>query len=448
MNLRELENKKILILGFQKEGRDTLSFLRDRFPNKEIGIADHEKKEIGDKKRLELHFGKSCLEAVPKYDVIFKTPGIPVRKIKPFMQKGQELTSQDKFFLENCPGTIVGVTGTKGKGTTCSLIYNILKGTDKKVYLVGNIGEPRLAYLKKATPQDIFIQEFSARQLQLIKKSPHIAIFLNLYEAHLDFYEDFKEYKRAKEKITLFQKKSDYFIYNKDQKGIASIARRTRAQKIGFSLEKKADCFLKDEEVFWRQEKIIAIKQVPLHGRFNLENVMAAVCAGKLLKVRTQAIQKGVKEFRGLRHRLERVGEYKGIIFYNDSLATLPEPVMFALDTFADKVQTLILGGYEAGQKFEALAQKISDLNIKNIILFPPTGKRIKKLLKSEAGKIRVFETDDMMEAVKICFNNTDKDRICLLSPAAPSFGVFKNYKERGELFKKYVKEYAGKTAN
>lgn len=443
MKIKKLKNKKILILGFGKEGKNTLIFLRKLFPDKKIMVADKVEKSIPDKKNLELFWGDNYLKAIPFSDVIFKTPGIPLNKIRPLIKKGQIVTSQDRLFLENCPGTIIGITGTKGKGTTASLAHNILKKGGRNSYLVGNIGEPRLTYLDKAQPQDIFIQEFSARQLQLVKNSPHISVFLNFYQAHLDYYKSLKEYKKAKQKITLFQKKEDYLIYNKDQEEVRTIAQKTKAEKISFSLKSKADCRLQDKTLVWRGKSIIKREQVPLLGDFNLYNVMAAISIGKLLAIKNSAIKKGIEEFKPLPHRLERVGKYKEIVFYNDSLATLPEPVIAALNSLSHRVQTLILGGYEAHQNFQKLAKTITKLNIENVVLFPPTGERIKKRINQAGGRdINFLETKSMKKAVRFCFVNTKKGKIVLLSPAAPSFGVFKNYKDRGEQFKKWVKHY------
>ncbi len=443
MKIKELKNKKILILGFGKEGKNTLLFLKKIFPGKKIMIADQNKKEIQNQNELELFWGENYLEAIGHSDVIFKTPGIPLRKVQPLMQEEQILTSQDKLFLENCPGTIVGITGTKGKGTTASLVHNIVKESGKTSYLVGNIGEPRLTHLQNARPEHIFIQEFSARQLQLVERSPHIAVFLNLYPAHLDYYENLQEYKEAKQRITLFQRKNDYFIYNGDQKEVREIAQNTKAQKISFGLKGKADCYLRSKTLVWKNKNIIGVEQVPLIGEFNLYNVMAAISVGKLLGLPSSVVRKGIKDFKPLPHRLERVGKYKEITFYNDSLATLPEPVIAALEALGHKVQTLILGGYETRQRFKGLAEIIAQSKIKSIVLFPPSGKRVKRNIKEAVTEdINFLETESMKQAVRFSFDNTEKGKIVLLSPAAPSFGVFKDYKDRGEQFKKWVEYY------
>ena len=302
--------------------------------------------------------------------------------------------------------------------------------------------------------EEIFIYELSAQQLQNLKISPPIAIFLNLYQAHLDHFQNFQEYQEAKETIALFQKKDDYFIYNADEAELRRLAKKNKAVKIAISLEKEADGYLKDNWLYWREEKIIEVKEIPLVGRFNLYNVLAAIASAKLLGVSTESIRKGIKEFRALPHRLEFIGRFRGIDFYNDSLATLPEPAMFAIEAFDKRLETILLGGHEAGQNFKGLAKKILESEIKNIILFLPTGARIKKEIekivqeekREERGKeINYFFVENMEEAIKIVFNKTGQEKVCLLSPASPSFGVFRDYKERGELFKKYIEIYGQK---
>lgn len=462
MTLKNLQNKKILILGLGKEGADTFSFLRQAFPEKILGLADEKEmselepkiqKKINNDQQLVLHLGKNYLQSLADYEVIFKTPGIPLSEISPFLKKNQIITSQAGFFLENCPGKIIGITGTKGKGTTVSLLHEILKTAGLKSFLVGNIGEPVLSYLKSAEKHDIFVYEFSSHQLQNLKVSPHIAGFLNLYQAHFDYFKNMEEYQKSKESITLFQNKNDWFIYNQDQEVLKRLAKKTKAQKICISLEsRRADCHFDDGWLFWQGQKIIQASEIPLIGRFNLYNVMMAISAAKLLKIENKIIKEAIKQFRALPHRLELVGEFNGIGFYNDSLATLPEPVIFAIDALGDKIQTIILGGHNAGQDFKPLARKILESKIKTIIFFPPAGQRIYQEIlkigegnsefKKRAPAIKYFFADDMEKAVSIVFENTSQEKVCLLSPACPSFGVFKDYEDRGEQFKKYIREY------
>ena len=304
MLINGLENKKILILGFGREGRDTFKFLRKLFPKKKIGIADQK-------------FDKNYLKKLDGYDVIIKTPGIPF-KILPKAVLGK-ITTQTEIFFENPPGTIIGVTGTKGKSTTASFIYQTLKKAGLKAYLIGNIGQPVLSFLKKADSQSVFVYELSAHQLFHLKKSPHIAVLLNIYPEHLDYYRSFKEYAQAKANITKFQTEKDWLIYNIQDPLVKKISRKSKAQKI------------------------------PIRGKYYELDMAAAKAVAKIFKIPE------LKKFKFLPHRLEFVGKFKSISFYNDSLSTIPETTMEALDFLGEKVQTLILGGFDRGLNFKKL---------------------------------------------------------------------------------------------
>lgn len=434
MKLNQLKNKSILILGFAKEGKDSYLALRklratgDWRPSKALGIADRKQ-------------NKNYLKKVKNYDLIIKSPGIPLRIVKPFLKKGAKIISQTEIFFENCPGTIIGVTGTKGKGTTACLIYQILKRKGLRVKLVGNIGKPVFQVLLKAKKEDIFVYELSSHQLQNLKKSPKIAVFLNLYPAHLDYFRNFQNYKKAKKNITLNQTKKDFFIYNSDEKFLKEIAKKTKAKKIPFGIKKLKEL-----------KKIIPRKEIPLKGDFNLLNVLASVLVAEIFDIPEKTIRAALKSFKSLAHRLEFVGKYKGIEFYNDSLATIPQSTIAALDGLGAsgaRVKTLILGGSENGVDFSLLAKKILKINVKTLIfLSPGTGEKIWQeiqLKKKKGDSVKSFFVSSMAEAVKKAYQTTKKGKICLLSPAAPSFNLFQDYEERGNLFKKFVKAYAKK---
>ncbi|MDO8474516.1 MAG: UDP-N-acetylmuramoyl-L-alanine--D-glutamate ligase [bacterium] len=428
MHLNELGSKKILILGFAREGQDTLLFLRRKFPKKIIGIADQEELSFNfgsSRNKVKVHTGKNYLKTLKRYDIIIKSPGISPRVIAPFITKKQVIISQTEIFFEECQGTIIGVTGTKGKSTTSSLIYQVLKSRGLKVHLVGNIGEPVLQFLEKTGPNDIFVYELSSFQLTNLKKSPHIAVFLNVYPEHLDYYGGkFEDYTNAKANITKYQTQTDFLIYNAKDSLVAKIAKGSKAQKIPFTPKKDKNPWITSSE--------------------------PAILIGKLFGIPQKKIQQAIRNFKPLPHRLERVGEWKGITFYNDSLATIPEATCAALDLLGPKVHTLIAGGFDRGLTFRKLGKKIQKSSIKTLILFPTTGEKIASSIRKSAssadGPPQCFFAKTMEEAIRLSYSHTPKGKICLLSPAASSFNMFKDYKDRGEQFTKLAKRYGEKT--
>ncbi len=446
-------NKKILILGLGREGLDNFRFFRKLFPKKVIEIGDKAEEEDKKKKikrlfkndrRIRFYLGEDYLDSLKNADLIIKSPGIPPRVIKPYLKRGQVVTSQTEIFFDNCPGEIIGVTGTKGKGTTVSLIYSILKEGGLRVHLVGNIGKPVLSFLESSSSKDIFVYELSSHQLSQLKKSPHIAVLLNISPAHLDYYKNFKEYVETKINIVRYQKKNDYLIYNKLDNLVRRVAKLSKGVSLTFALKPKSDCYIEKGFIRFRKEKIIKTRDIPLIGDHNLLNVMAAVIVGKIMNIENEKIEAALKKFKPLYHRLEYIGTKKGIKFYNDSLATTPGSTIAALKALGDDIQTIILGGYDANVNFKNLAKEILKSKIKNLILFPPSGDKIWREIISLKKKRtpNSIMVQSMKDAVQIAFKYTKEGKICLLSCASPSFGLFKNYKERGNLFKKYVKKY------
>ena len=282
MKIKELENKKVLILGIGREGLDTLDYLRKVFPKKKFAIAD-QKEGLDNKTKksvsgMDLFLGEDYLKNVKDFDVIIKSPGIPFFKYK------EKLTSQTELFFDNCPSKIIGITGTKGKSTVASLVHSIVKGS----YLVGNIETPSLSFLSKLKKEDIVVYELSSHQLMNLKKSPHIAVFLNIYPEHLDYYKDFKEYFSAKKNIYKYQEKSDYLIFNPE------IDPKTKASKIEIDIKDFAP-FLKDNQQFLEITHI--------------DNLIAVLNVAKLLDIPEKEITSALNKYKRLPHRLESFSE-------------------------------------------------------------------------------------------------------------------------------------------
>lgn len=439
MKLEELKDKKLLILGLGKEGLSTLKTLRKKFPNKIIDIADQDTQRIIDRDdKLKYHLGKNYQESLNLYDVIFKSPGIKITK-----STIAKVTSQTKIIVENYRDKIIGITGTKGKTTTTSLIYKILKDAKLNVELVGNIGNPPFDYIDKIKSTEFFVFELSSFQLQDLNKSPHIAVFLNLYKEHLDYHGGFENYKKAKSNIVKWQGKRDFVIYNYDSKITNEIVKRAKSKKIPFSINRKlpSGTYVDGNWVIHNGEKILKTADTKLKGRFNLNNILAATSIAKILNIPNNSIASSVRSFQPVKHRLEYIGNFGRVDFYNDSIATIPEATIAALETLSPNVDTLIVGGYNRGVDYSHLSKKIIKEKIPNLILFPQTGKIILEGIKNQTSyKPRHFFVNNMKEAVEIVAKHTQKNKICLLSPASSSFNLFKNYQDRGEQFTREVK--------
>src|SRR5437867_167801 len=463
MTIDELGKKDILILGFGTEGQATYEYLRGKWPEKLLSIADRQTvgefseeviHRIQSDPAVRLNFGPRYLDSLDPYqcEIIIKTPGIPstIEAIMRARKAGCILTSHSQIFLTNYPkDRIIGVTGTKGKSTTASLIYRIMKQAGMSVELAGNIGRPPLTLIDTVPHDTFFVHEFSSHQLAEAESSPHIAVLLNIVPEHLDYYSSFDQYIAAKENITRFQTGDDLLIFNADYSVPAAIANRSKAQLVPISVRStpKPGCYLRDETIVWStargEEDVMSVGEIPLPGRFNVQNVLAAVAAASLCGVSSATIREAVGSFQALPHRLEPAGTYEGITFYDDSIATVPDATLAALEALGTRVQTLILGGHERNLDFTELGSRLPS-NIKTVILFPPTGDRIWQAIKTHSKNPVLPESlfvSHMEQAVKIAYQRTEPGGICLLSPAAPSFGIFKDYRDRGDSFKALVRK-------
>jgi len=412
MKIAELKNKKIAILGFGVEGKATLRFLRHYFPEKEIGVVDQKD-------------GPNYLEKLKDYDLIIKTAGIPGRVV------GQKYTSATAIFFANAKGKIIGVTGSKGKSTTATLIYDCLKTAGLDVKLVGNIGSPMLDELLAPEPKDrIYVCELSSYQLEGLEYSPHISVFINFFPDHLDYHGGIEKYWEAKTNIIKHAGAQDYFIYNPEYDRLQQLTKEAKAKLVPFV------------EKLPFSEKII-----PLLGQHNVLNVRAALTVSRILGVKDEIVEKAVHAFKSLPHRLEKVGEFRGITFYDDAISTTPESTIAGIESLQN-IGTIFLGGTDRGYDFGELARKIFEKNIKNVVLFPDSRAGILKALAGalkDSGKAmpNIFPTKDMKQAVEFAYANTKEGSICLLSTASPSYSLWKNFEEKGGLFQRFVKELA-----
>jgi len=497
MKTSDLQNKKIAILGLGIEGIALANYFdSEGIIYSLLDLATSEKllsraEDDGQKELVDLLqkvsserkiFGEDYLNNLKEFDVIFRSPGIPYlhQKIQEARESGATISSQIKFFFDLCPAPIIGVTGTKGKGTTASLIQAILhkafqetrnKRQDtnklqttnhKNVYLAGNIGTPAITLLKDIGPEDWVILELSSFQLQDLEKSPHIATVLNISIDHLDYHEDEAEYHEAKQSIVKYQTASDFAIINQDYLTSFEFAALTDAQKYYFSQKnsveegayvrlkikderlKIEDDRLKIKEVVLRykgEETVICRSdEIALVGEHNLANIAAAAITARIVGVDLKTISEVSKSFKGLPHRIEFVKEIGGVKFYNDSFATNPDPTMAAIDSFvAPKI--IILGGSSKGADFSELADKISISNVKACVLIGSEAKKLEEALRSSKFKGVILNNDsnNIDEIVRESMKFAKSGDIIILSPACASFGMFKNYKDRGCKFRESV---------
>ena len=428
MKLEELKNKKILIVGRGIEGEASFRYLKKKFPKNIISIVDQKD-------------SKDYLNDQDKYDIAIKSPGVKSELIRiPY-------TTATNIFLANAKGKIIGVTGTKGKSTTSTLIYEMLRKQGFDAYLGGNIGTPSFEFLDKLTIQSWTVLELSSFQLQDLKIGPHIAVLLMIVPEHLDYHQSLERYIDAKRNILRFQTAEDFAVINKDYlaSNESDIKTPARIFKISREKEDSNGCFVRDKSVWIKTDeeelKIIKLSEIKLIGKHNLENVCAATMAAYLAGVYIVNIAAVLKTFSGLEHRLEFVRTVGNVSFFNDSLATIPQATMEALSALKE-TETLITGGFDRGLDYKDLAKAIVQSGIKTLILFPTTGARIwKEVCEETNNPPEKFEVTTMEQAVRIAFTETTPGKICLMSPAAASFNLFKNYKDRGNQFKEEVKK-------
>ncbi len=413
MSITGLKDKKIAVLGLGREGRATLNFL---------------KKNKIKAKALDAKFDRNYINKLKNYDLIFRTPGFPRLhpKLLAAEKNGAIVSSHIKLFFHLCPAKIIGITGTKGKTTTAFLIYRILKSKYRNsVFAAGNFGKPALDILPKLKNNSLAVLELSSFQLQDLDKSPHIAVITNITIDHLDpsgkfapsTHQDAGEYFKAKINIIKFQSAKNFAVINPLLKN--------KTKKIGGG-----------EKIFPNP----LLLKTGLKGAHNFENIALAVQVGKILKVPMKKIIKAVKNFRGVEHRLEFVVKINGVSFYNDSAATNPDATLAALKSFTEPVH-LILGGYDKGLDYKELTNHISKSeNIKTVALIGQLKNKLYKILKSKTGvKIKKFK--NLKEAVLTLYKKAAKNEVVLLSPGAASFDMFQNYTDRGDEFKKLVRQ-------
>lgn len=429
MQLKKFQNKKIAVIGEGIEGVSSAKFLKKQGAN----VTTLDKKQ-----------GKDYLKNLDKYDLIVRSPGVKLELLKDVPK--EKITSQTRLFFELCPSNIIGVTGTKGKGTTSSLIYEMLKKQGFDAYLGGNIGVPPLEFLDKLNVHSKVVLELSSFQLIDLDKSPNVAVLLMTTSEHLDYHKSHEEYINAKRNILRFQKEEDFAVINKDYLVSRESDVETNGQVYYVTAvdEAQRGCFVKENAIFIRdknlEEKVINTKDILIPGVHNYENACAASMAAYLTGVSVSNISYVLKTFKGLEHRLELVSTINGVKYYDDSFSTIPETAIAAINSF-ENPEILILGGSSKNSDFSDLGKVIeSAKNIKAIIGIGAEWEKIKEKLTNLNTEILILEgAKDMQTIVAAATKLAISGDVVLLSPACASFDMFENYKDRGNQFKKEV---------
>lgn len=410
---------KIAIAGYGVEGKASYEYWSNA-PDSELVIVDEREAVSNLPSGARTMLGAGVFSKLNEFDKIIRSPSVHPGKL-PY---GDKVWSATNEFFEKCPAPIIGVTGTKGKGTTSSLIASILQASGKKVYLLGNIGTPALNELKSIRADDIVVFELSSFQLWDLKKSPHVAVVLGIEPDHLDVHTDMDEYVGAKANITLHQSKNDVLVFNEHNEIAQFIAHKSQARKAAYPIDMThyADA-------------------VAIPGEHNIENAAAAVMAVGECNISQTDICKGLTNFKGLPHRIKFIREVNGIKFYDDSYSSAPAASLAALRSF-EEPRVILLGGFERNSDFTQVASYIANNPSVQVIIYGASRQRISETLTSksvEKHRMYMLDTVNFDEIVQAAVNISKPGDVVILSPGSASFDMFDNFTDRGEQFIRIV---------
>ncbi|MBP5528329.1 MAG: UDP-N-acetylmuramoyl-L-alanine--D-glutamate ligase [Bacteroidales bacterium] len=409
-----LEGRRILIAGYGREGKSAERLIQRLVPQADYTVAMQV--ENG---KWKTESGEWCADW--PFDMVIKSPGIPNYQLSTVNY--QLITSLTDLFLQVYGDMTIGVTGTKGKSTTASLIHHLLPGS----ILAGNIGIPLFDILDELKEDSLVVAELSCHQLENIHRCPHVAVLLNLFQEHLDHYENYMGYKMAKMQIGLKQRVGDHFFYCTDNKELCEMVKsyelRVKGELHPYSIN---DISCGEREV---------LKACPLEGEHNRSNALVACRVATLMGIQVSKGQ--LSSFQGLRHRMEKVGEVRGIIWYDDSISTIPAAAIAAVKALG-RVDTLILGGFDRGIDYSPLVDFLKEHPIKNLVFVGQAGRRIFSATQPLSHSATLIE-DDYTKIVPWCAEHTPQGGVVLLSPAAASYDAFKNFEHRGDFFAEQI---------
>lgn len=434
-------HKKILVLGLAKSGVSAAALLH------KLGafVTVNDKKPLDQnpeaqgllEQGITVICGEHPIELLDEgFELIVKNPGIPYSNpmIQEAIRKNIPIITEVELAYQMSEAPFIGITGSNGKTTTTTLIFEMLKNGEKNPLIAGNIGTVVSDVVQNAKKDQIIVTELSSFQLKGVKTfRPKIAVLTNIFHTHLDYHGGMEDYIHSKTNITINQTKDDYFIVNGDQEAVMNVAKQSAATIIPFSATKLLEegAYVKDECIYFQKEKIIPLKEIVLPGAHNLENILCAVAAAKLSGVNNEAICEVLHTFRGVKHRLQFIRELKGRKFYNDSKATNILATTKALESFNEPI-ILLAGGLDRGNDFDELIPLLK--NVKVLITFGQTAEKLEKTGR-EAGINKIVRVDNVEEAVFKAYPLSEPGDVILLSPACASWDQYKSFEVRGDIF-------------
>lgn len=425
---------KVAIAGFGLEGMSNFNYWSKL--GADITIFDEKQPTQEVPAGVSIVVGQDTFTKINGFDLVIRTAGLRPDKIK----TDDRVWSSTNEFFEKCPAPIIGVTGTKGKGTTASLIAQMLSNDEKNVHLLGNIGVPALDILPTIKPDDIVVFELSSFQLWDLTRSPETAVVLMIEPEHQDVHSSLEEYVNAKSNIAKFQTEDDLIIYHPNNPFSAKVAENSKARKMQYM--KPSGAYVIGGQIVIGDIAVALSQEVGLIGEHNLENICAAITAAWRYTKNITAIQSAIKTFKGLPNRLEFVKEVRGVKFYNDSYSSAPGATIAAIKSFSEP-EVLICGGFDRGLDYSELALSISlQKNIKKVLLMGQTKTSIADhLAKVGFLNFELLDGNDFKGFIQIAKDAAEPGDIVVLSPGCASFDMFKDFNDRGNQFKKIVEE-------
>jgi len=448
----DLQNKRVLVVGLGKSGVASALFLKER--GARVTVSDTKSPDqLRDEIPVLLDHGIAVEtgghgeRTFRGQDLIVVSPGVPV-DAPPLVQaraSGEPVIGEIELAAQHLPGPIVAITGSNGKTTTTTLTGKILLAGGLPALVGGNIGTPAISLVAEAKPETVVVLEVSSFQLETIQTfRPKVAVVLNVTPDHLDRHRTFQAYVDAKARVFENQQSSDFAVLNEDDQTCVALGNRTRAQVFWFSRKKevKQGAWVRDGQILFRegsgQHEIMLASEIPLKGAHNVENVLAAVCAGALMGCSAESIRKAVRDFKAVEHRLEYVATVKGVEYYDDSKATNVDATIKALESFPANIH-LILGGKDKGSDYTVLNDLLRQ-RVKRVYTIGAAAQKIESHIK---GATDIVHAETLDNAVRRAAAVAQAGDIVLLAPACASFDQFQSYNHRGRVFKEVVHSLA-----